>query len=531
MTSRKIRIDMRSRARGEERWRPSAAGRGSLGAALGLALLLASGPLHAAPPSLSADDEGPHPDLVLVTSHTLTPTPAERRMVQRVAQTLRGRVRSGPALARAAEHALGPRPRSLRPARRAALLDAIRDASEAAYVGKWAKAIRLLRWVRRELMAHPLTVIRQRPVFRVLQAARIQLALCYIRTARRKEAWRLMEEALRAEPGLTLATALHGPVIQRLFYQVKSQLDLRFGRLEVRTSPPGALIFLNGRNVGVSPADLPRLYPGDYELIVVHGDQVSRIRHVSIGTGRAQVSVDLAADAAVRTAGHRVGLRIPAGAKHKARETRNAVALAHHLHASRVLVVGIQRRRGQRALVGRTIRADDGKTLALAYVSLEPGPVPAHAPERLARFLVEGRDPGRGVVVGTLPRTGVGTAPGGLRFASRPATPRDADGSPGLRAAGWSLVAVGLAAIAGGGAAFGLDGVTYPRPTATRLVYRTGRLGAGLLAGGLATGITGAVLLIVDAVRRGRARRRAVRAQVVGGGLPGGGWVGVSGRF
>lgn len=450
-----------------------------------------------ADPSPGSNDSprGAPPRVILLESHAQEPLGHERHAIDAVITSLGPRALSRDALATHLDAAFGRRSQEVSEARRQALLASLRDAAQATYLGDWARATRLLTWVRRELSDDVLGQARQRPLFDALQQARILLAECHARNHRRRQAWLLMEEALRAQPDLSLSPTLYGPALQALHFRVKSQLDLRRASLRVETTPPGALLFLSGRHVGISPVLLTGLYHGTYELLALHGAQVSRIRRLHLNERPAHVRIDLPGEAPLRT-GREVGLVLPRGSEREGEERRWAEQIGRKLGAERLILLGIQDRQGRRALVGRILAGRPHQTRALAYVFLEPTLPTRKALHRLGEFLIHGGTPGREVEVIDL----------GL-----PPLPKDTTRAPrarphrGLWIAGWSLVASGLATSAGGGAALLLDGRTGEEATSTtpRMVYRTGRLGYGLLGGGLGVALLGVALLVVDVARGG----------------------------
>ncbi|MDY0001125.1 MAG: PEGA domain-containing protein [Polyangia bacterium] len=406
------------------------------------------------------------------------------------------RVLSGDVLARGLDSLFGRTPQEVSASRRQTLLASLKDAAQATYMGDWERATRLLSWVRRELADDLLGQARQRALFDALQQARILLAECHARNGRSRQAWLLMEEALRAQPDLSLSPTIYGPILQGLHYRVRSQLELQRTTLRVESTPKGAAVFLAGRYLGISPVLVSGLYQGTYELIVLLGDRASRVRRVQLANEPTSVEIDLSKEAALRT-GREVGIYIPEGPKREVEELRWGGLIGRQLGHDKLILLGIVRRQGRRALVGRVLAGHPHRTRALAYVFMEPTSPSRGTLERLAEFLLHGGTPGPGVEIVAHAQPGSTKAPGkGKQQVKR----------SNLWTTGWSLVGLGLAAGAGGAAALVLDGRTgrEATTTASQMVYRTGRLGYGLLGGGLGAALVGAALLVVDAARRRR---------------------------
>lgn len=446
---------------------------------------------------------------ILLESHEQEPPPEVRRLMRVIHDAVARSVDSDAALRPRLEAFYGRAERALSKREVAEIFSGLKTASLATYRGDWAKAISVLSRGGSLLGRDPLSVARRRPLFKALQQIRVLLAMCFSRTGKTDQAWRMLEAALLAEPGLSLPAVFYGPVLQRLYYRVKTQLDMRRGSLRVETYPSGALIFLSGRNVGVSPVTLTGVYQGTYDLLVVRGTQTSRVRRVSVTSRPVSIRVDLAVESPIRTTPF-VGLLLSPGARRMQREAQLARDIGRRLGCSRVLLVGLRRWGDRLALVGRSVSVARPRDQALAYVYIEPLPPSKTTLIRLARFLLNGGDPGGGVHVAKVsdgrsldrlrPRGGSGGGPGhGTRRGRR--------GVSGLGVAGWTVFALGLAGAAGGGVTLAFDGRTSSPATTTtpRQVYHTRTLGLGVLGGGLGLAAVGAVLLIVDAAlgRRG----------------------------
>jgi hypothetical protein len=113
------------------------------------------------------------------------------------------------------------------------------------------------------------------------------------------------EEAFRAvlrlEPTYQLDVDYYGPSTLALFEQVRTEVQkAKRARLTVKSAPPGADVFLDGRRVGATPYAGDHL-PGPYQLAVGRGETFSLTREVEVGPRATEVQVDLSFEAAVET--------------------------------------------------------------------------------------------------------------------------------------------------------------------------------------------------------------------------------------
>ncbi len=445
------------------------------------------------------------PLLVYTRTHESSSGPRGRasRLQDRLARQLGAQVLQGPAAVARVRRVLGRRASPLAAARLNRLVAAVKAGAEHGYAGDWKRAVTTLQSARQGLMGDVLSVARQRRLLRTLQRARLLLVMCYLRLKQPRRGWAMMEEALKTQPDLSPSGALYGPALLRLYYRVKAQLDLQKGRLRVVTTPPGALIFLNGRSMGFSPVTVQGLYPGVYDLLVVKGKQHSRIRRFRLGSKLTTQRVDLGLEQAV-ILGRRLALRASAGARWGDTVLRRALRLGQLVGVQRVLLVGAHRLGAGTALWARLVDCRKGTVLRAAYVSGKGVEPDDDRIGRLGRYLLGGGNPEPGVVR-------LSTAP--FRRAPLKAAPTKGAGvarpngaMTGYGVAGWILLGGGLVTVGAGGLLWGLDGRTRLGAARDADRYSTQQAGMVTLGVGLGVAALGAVLLIVDAVKR---RRRA----------------------
>jgi len=123
-------------------------------------------------------------------------------------------------------------------------------------------------------------------------------ALAYRSLNRQADAKDAFTRVLRVEPTATLDPTLYTPTIISTFEGLKRTLARsRHARLQVTSTPPGATVMLDGRDVGKTPLSLP-LLPARYRVSLVSGPRASFSRTVTL-PGESQVKVDLAFEGAV----------------------------------------------------------------------------------------------------------------------------------------------------------------------------------------------------------------------------------------
>lgn len=433
----------------------------------------------------------------MLESHSVPRTALSARMVATVVGALGKGTLAGKALAAKLDRAYGQRPRKLTPERRAKLLADLKLGAEAAHVGQWKKVIRLILPVKQSLERATLSVSRSRTLFAALLRARLLLSNSYLRSSQPALAGQMMAAVLRAQPDHSLSTARYGPLLVRLYSRTKAALDRqRPASLQVDSSPSGALVFLSGRYVGVSPMKLDQLYPGTYDLLLIKNNHPSRVRRIVV-QGKKRVRVDLALQRAVLSEGF-AGLQLEEGPGRDVREVRLAMDIATRLGASKVVLVGLRRIKGRQVLVGKMTPVTIKGVPITAYVYVDRHAPSPESLRSLGRFLGGLGSPGPGIVVDdralrlTTKRTPSTSRPGRRR---------------GLAIAGWTVVGVGLATALAGGVLLGIHNRIHIPSSQSRL-YQTDVEGKVTLGVGLGAAAIGAGLVLINHFIRKKSRRR-----------------------
>jgi len=110
--------------------------------------------------------------------------------------------------------------------------------------------------------------------------------------------------------------------------------------LLVRSTPPAATIYINGRRSGArTPGRFDRLRAGPVEIQVALGDQRSLRHRIYLDPGPNTLDIDLGFEQAVRLDTRWVGLHYPCWETFQARFAGDAAKLGRWVHAVRVLGV------------------------------------------------------------------------------------------------------------------------------------------------------------------------------------------------
>lgn len=360
--------------------------------------------------------------------------------------------------------------------------------------GNYGAAIELLEEAREVLLSSTAAVAADQTLRDTLHRALLWLAHAYLREKKVDQATERVSEAIRSfadrEPSLTQ----YSPELVNFYKQVRREMRRqRAGTLIVQTNPPGCMVFVNERFVGLAPTSpVADLYPGKYRVYVQRGKQRGRVHMINIAGQAKQLSVDFLLDAALITSPV-VGLRFATASERAQRDVGLAADVGRALSAPSVMLVGVEHYQGRRAFVGRVIAAATGQVVRSGIVVLEPAPPGEQAFAALGRFMLGGQ-PEPGVIV----RDGGSSGGSGSGFFSA-----------GVQK--WVTLGVGVAAVAAGVTLIALDGsetCNNPPGVKCKALLNTRGAGIGVLAGGAAFGALSTYLFIRDA----RRKQRSVRA-------------------
>ncbi|GMU02470.1 hypothetical protein KH5H1_65900 [Corallococcus caeni] len=338
-------------------------------------------------------------------------------------------------------------------------------------------------------------------------------------------------QVLRLQPKYQLDPDQYAPSIRQAFEKLRRDLARTPKvKLSLKSTLPASDVYLEGLGVGQTPLTL-ELPAGAYELSMVKGDAVSFPRQVQAQGADTPLLVDLAYEGSVTAAPFPC---LSAADGNEERTWSHAVRLGGTLGVEEVIVVRLERASsGPKWFAATVLNVEGGQKLREGGFKTQGLDAPGEALSALVDFVTTGRSPSNLVVMnsangkapwdagstrGTAASSGTGaelTAPNLLSetdVSGAAASPRT-----GLRTASYVAVGAGVAALGGAGvvrllAQKDLNGLedrraanggqlvsTDARAVALRdsLVGKS-HLMTGLLVGGGAAVVTGAVLFLVS---------------------------------
>ena len=325
---------------------------------------------------------------VVLESH-VSQRPADAGpFIATIVRTLGKPVRHGQALRDEVER------RMSRPAGSAASLQEIRAAVKEGrrqlIEGNFAAAITVLKRARERLMQQTAAVAADQTLRDTLHKTLLFLTHAHLRAGQGQLATERVSEVIRSFPDRDLSLVKHGPDLASFYRKVRQEMDRQGrGSLTIEVGRPGCMVFVNERFVGLSPARVVDLYPGQYRVYVQRAGQGGRIHTVSVEGGNHQQTLSFDLDRVLRSRPY-VGLMYDSAAVRQAKEVRDAAMVARKLEAPLALVLGFHQHMGRRALQGTVVSADTGRVVRSGLVALEPAAPSAQSLQALGQFLVEG---------------------------------------------------------------------------------------------------------------------------------------------
>ncbi|MCY1040857.1 PEGA domain-containing protein [Corallococcus sp. bb12-1] len=337
-------------------------------------------------------------------------------------------------------------------------------------------------------------------------------------------------QVLRLQPKYQLDPDQYAPSIRQAFEKLRRDLARAPKvKLSVKSTLPSSDVYLDGLGVGQTP--LTRELPaGAYDLSVVKGDVVSFPRQVQVQGADTPLLVDLAYEGSV-TAAPFPCLDVADG--NEERTLSHAVRLGGTLGVEEVIVVRLERpSSGPKWFAATVLNVEGGQKLREGGFKTQGLEAPSEALHALVDFVTTGRSPSNLVVM----NNANGRAPWDAGARATPVSSTGADltapsllseegtlsttaapASTGLRTASYVALGAGVAVLGGAGvvrllAQNDLDGLEARRAANDgRLVstdaqtvalrdslVKKSHLMTGLLVGGGAAVVTGAVLYLVS---------------------------------
>jgi len=431
---------------------------------------------------------------ILLESYSGEPPEEASRYVDYLMRTLgKAAPAHGPTLRRTVEAqlSLSAGPSTVPPGLRSAVEEGRRHFIE----GEFTEAIAQLEEARTLLLQRVALLASDQSLRDLLHRSLLFLSHAYLRTHQGERATERVGEVIRSFPDrdLSLVQVQFGPELVKLYREVRRELDRQQrGTLAITTQPPGCLVFVNERFVGLSPTRVVDLYPGRYRVYAQRQQARGRVHLATVAGAEHSVEINFELDSVLETE-PRVGLRYASQATMERQEIADSALVGQALEATSVLLVGLRRHQGRRALLGTTISPATRRVIRSGMVVLEPTPPAPATLKALGRFLVAGEG-GAGVIIKASPATEL--APVEAERGRGPFSPRV-----------WKWVTLGLAVggLASGITLLALDGrgTCEAQAEGGRCpeMYRTLVPGAILTSvGGLAAGGSG-LLFYLDARR------------------------------
>ncbi|NOK36728.1 PEGA domain-containing protein [Corallococcus exercitus] len=403
-------------------------------------------------------------------------------------------------------------------------LDAAQDQF---YEGRNARASQLLDDALRDIRRLP----PGEPRWKLFAHAQLLLGLNQRAMGKTKDSDAAFLQVLRLQPKYQLDPDQYAPSIRQAFEKLRRDLARTPKvKLSLKSTLPASDVYLEGLSVGQTPLTL-ELPAGAYELSMVKGDAVSFPRQVQAQGADTPLLVDLAYEGSVTAAPFPC---LSAADGNEERTLSHAVRLGGTLGVEEVIVVRLERpSSGPKWFAATVLNVEGGQKLREGGFKTQGLDAPGEALSALVDFVTTGRSPSNLVVMnnangkapwdagsnrGTAAASGTGadlTAPNLLSEADvsgSAASPRK-----GLRTASYVAVGAGVAALGGAGvvrllAQKDLNGLEDRRAAnggqlvstdAQAVALRDSLVGkshlmTGLLVGGGAAVVTGAVLFLVS---------------------------------
>ncbi|NNB84755.1 PEGA domain-containing protein [Corallococcus sp. AB032C] len=401
-------------------------------------------------------------------------------------------------------------------------LDAAQDQF---YEGRNARAIQLLDDALSDIRRLPPGA----PRWKLFAHAQLLHGLNHRAMGKTKDSDAAFLQVLRLQPKYQLDPDQYAPSIRQAFEKLRRDLaKTQKVKLSLKSTLPAADVYLEGLSVGQTPLTV-ELPAGAYELTMVKGDAVSFPRQVQAQGADTPLLVDLAYEGSVTAAPFPC---LAAADGNEERTWSHAVRLGGTLGVEEVIVVRLERpSSGPKWFAATVLNVDGGQKLREGGFKTQGLDAPGEALSALVDFVTTGRSPSNLVVMnnangkapwdaggarGTASASGTGADLTAPNLLSEDVS-SDAAPSTGLRTASYVTVGAGVAALGGAGvvrllAQKDLNGLEERRAAnggqlvstdARAVALRDSLVGkshvmTGLLVGGGAAVVTGAVLFLVS---------------------------------
>ncbi len=228
-------------------------------------------------------------------------------------------------------------------------------------------------------------------------SSQMLLGLVYLRSEQKTKATQVMEDLVRqvGKDASINIDSYHPDSVALYEKVVKDLKNSNGGKLAVRTSPPGADVFINGlKQSRKTPATYEGLYPGKLKLVVQKDGLSSRVRTITITEGgETDIQIDLKFEAALAFDSERFGVSFPDVESRKRNLPAFASALGRLLDVDYVAVVGLEPDGEAAALGGQLIHVETEKPVRGTAMKTRSNVISKRRVIQMARFLVYGDAP------------------------------------------------------------------------------------------------------------------------------------------
>jgi hypothetical protein len=392
--------------------------------------------------------------------------------------------------------------------------------------GTFKKAIATLESARSAMLERPALLATNQPLRDSLHMALLYLTHAYLRTSEGEKATERIGEVIRSFPDKELSAARYGPELVKFYRKVRREMGRQErGSLAIKTTPPGCMVFVNERYVGLSPIKVDNLYQGRYRIYVQQGQTRGRV-HTQNVAGDGQLQIDFALDRALTTEPF-IGFRYADPATMTDKEVAHAAAVARALEAPTAFLVGFGHYKNRRMLMGTVVNAATDGVVRSGMIALEPAAPSLSTLGALGTFLLAGKG-GAGVIIRN--ERGIVTHGVGNRGTT---TDEAGPGFFSARVWKWITLGVGVGTLGAGITLLALDGKGTCETDRCPDAYNTMTPGIILTAVGGAAAATAVILFVLDARRPGgrgdeKAKTLGILAPQI---LPGGAGVSALLRF
>lgn len=132
----------------------------------------------------------------------------------------------------------------------------------------------------------------------ILTDAYLALSVAYFGTGMEDEGETYIRKSVRLDPFKEIDTTQYPPLYLRIYDGIRKQVyQLPRGNIKVTSNPSGAVIYVNGKQVGTTPALLKEAIKGEYYIKVERGGEVPYYKAVTVVPNQTvEINVDFSGE-------------------------------------------------------------------------------------------------------------------------------------------------------------------------------------------------------------------------------------------